>query len=153
MAAIIGKSKVEGRRSKVEHDSRLESSAVTKLWRALLAGGLVFAATVGAQPVTRTPAPVAGPSHFTLVPLAEGAYAAIAKPGDRASVGNAGFVVGSDGVLVVDAFATPEAAEELSAEIRRLTRAPVKWVVNTHYHLDHVGGDSVFVKQGALVLA
>jgi len=87
------------------------------------------------------------------VPLSEGAYAAIAKPGDRASVGNAGFVIGADGVLVVDSFATPEAAEELSAEIRRLTRAPVKWVVNTHYHLDHVGGDSVFVKQGAIVLA
>jgi cyclase len=124
---------------------------VTKFGRALLAGGLVFVATVGAQP--ETPAPVAGPSHFTLVPLSEGAYAAIAKPGDRAAVGNAGFVIGSDGVLVVDAFATPEAAEELSGEIRRLTRAPVKWVVNTHYHLDHVGGDSVFVKQGALVLA
>ena len=72
-----------------------------KIWRALLGIGLVFGATVGAQTVT--PAPAAGPSHFTLVPLSEGAYAAIAKPGDRASVGNAGFVIGSDGVLVVDA--------------------------------------------------
>ena len=117
----------------------------------MLMGGFVFAATQGAGAVTPTPTP--GTSHFTLVPLAEGAYAAIAKPGDRASVGNAGFVIGSDGVLVVDAFATPEAAQELSAEIRRLTRSPVRWVVNTHYHLDHVGGDSVFVKQGALILA
>jgi cyclase len=113
--------------------------------------GLLLFALVGAGPVT--PPPVVGPSHFTLVSLAEGAYAAIAKPGDRASLGNAGFVIGPDGVLVVDAFATPEAARELSAEIRRLTRAPVRWVVNTHYHLDHVGGDSVFAKQGAVILA
>lgn len=93
------------------------------------------------------------PAHFTLVELREGAFAAVAKPGDRASVGNAGFVIGSDGVLVVDAFATPEAAQELLTEIRRRTTAPVRWVVNTHYHLDHVGGDSVFAKEGAVILA
>jgi glyoxylase-like metal-dependent hydrolase (beta-lactamase superfamily II) len=136
---------------KVEKRSRLESRAVTKLWRALLTGGLVFLAMVGAGAVT--PAPPPGPAHFTLVPLAEGAWAAVAKPGDPASLGNAGFVIGSDGVLVVDAFATREAAEELSAEIHRRTEAPIRWVVNTHYHLDHVGGDNVFAKQGAVILA
>jgi cyclase len=112
--------------------------------------GLVLFALLGPAPVTPPPA---APSHFTLVPLGEGAYAAVARPGDRASVGNAGFVVGPDAVIVVDAFATPEAAGELSAGIRRLTPAPVRWVVNTHYHLDHVGGDRVFLKQGAVLLA
>lgn len=101
----------------------------------------------------QTPPPPPGPSHFTLVPLSGGAYAAIAKPGDRASVGNAGFVIRPSGVLVVDAFATSAAAEELLAEIRKLTRAPVRWVVNTHYHLDHVGGDAVFARAGAVILA
>jgi glyoxylase-like metal-dependent hydrolase (beta-lactamase superfamily II) len=78
--------------------------------------------------------------HFTLVPAGEGAWAAIAKDGDRDSVGNAGFVVGSDAVLVVDTFMTPAGAEELAAEIRKITPLPIRWVVNTHYHLDHVGG-------------
>src|SRR5262249_44004865 len=77
----------------------------------------------------------------------------IAKAGDRSSVGNAGFVVGPDGVLVVDAFATPEAAEELLSQIRKVTRAPIRWVVNTHYHYDHVGGDRAFTREGAAVLA
>jgi hypothetical protein len=53
----------------------------------------------------------AEPAHFKLVQVGEGAYAAIAKPGDRASVGNAGFVIGTDGVLVVDAFMMAEGAE------------------------------------------
>ena len=97
--------------------------------------------------------PAPEPAHFKLVQVGEGAYAAVAKPGDRASVGNAGFVIGSDGVLVVDAFMTAEGAEELLASIRALTKAPVRWVVNTHYHLDHVGGDAVFAKQGAILLA
>ncbi len=122
-----------------------------RLFLALAIGGVLPTTSVVAQPKT-SPAPSA-PTHFTLLALGEGAYAAIAKPQDRASVGNAGFVIGPDAVLVVDAFATPEAAEELSAAIRRLTRAPIRWVVNTHYHLDHVGGDAVFSKQGAVLLA
>src|ERR1700730_10892066 len=94
-----------------------------------------------------------GPAHFRLLPVAAGVYAAIAKPGDREAVGNAGFVVGDESVLVVDAFATPAAAQELLGEIRRITKLPIRWVLNTHYHLDHVGGDSVFVRAGACVVA
>jgi glyoxylase-like metal-dependent hydrolase (beta-lactamase superfamily II) len=91
--------------------------------------------------------------HFTLVPAGEGVWAAIAKDADRDSVGNAGFVVGSDAVLVVDTFMTPAGAEELAAEIRKITPLPVRWVVNTHYHLDHVGGNAVFARAGASVIA
>src|SRR5712691_10658595 len=100
-----------------------------------------------------TPTAAAVPAHFRLVPVAAGVYAAIAKPGDREAVGNAGFVVGDESVLVVDAFATPAAAQELLAEIRRVTKLPIRWVLNSHYHLDHVGGDSVFVRAGACVVA
>src|SRR5678815_5842083 len=49
---------------------------------------------------------------FTLTKVADGVYGAIAKPGGLAS-GNAGFVVGDEGVLVVDTFFTPVAVEEL----------------------------------------
>jgi cyclase len=121
---------------------------VRRLWLAA-AAGLLSAVSPGLGP----DAPAPAPAHFTLVPVGAGAYAAVAKPGDRLSVGNAGFIVGSDGVVVVDAFATRGAAEELLAEIRRITHAPVRWVVNTHYHLDHAGGDAVFAKQGAAILA
>lgn len=108
---------------------------------------------VSAMAASPTPTAGAGPAHFRLVPVAAGVYAAIAKPGDRDAVGNAGFVVGEDSVLVVDSFATPAAAQELLSEIRRVTKLPVRWVVNTHYHLDHVGGNAVFVRAGAVVIA
>jgi cyclase len=97
--------------------------------------------------------PAAGPTHFSVVPVSEGVFAAIAKDGDRTSVGNAGFIVGREGVLVVDTFAAPEAAEELLAEIRRRTKLPVRWAVNTHYHLDHVGGNAVLGRAGAVLIA
>jgi glyoxylase-like metal-dependent hydrolase (beta-lactamase superfamily II) len=57
---------------------------------------------------------------------------------------NVGLVVGTDGALVIDTRATTEQAAELLTHIREVTDAPVRWVVNTHAHFDHVVGNSVF---------
>lgn len=57
---------------------------------------------------------------------------------------NVGIVLGEDGVLVVDTRASRREGRELFAEIQRLTEKPVRWVVNTHWHWDHVLGNSVF---------
>src|SRR5436189_964294 len=77
---------------------------------------------------------------FQLVKVADGVYAAIAKSGGLAS-GNAGFVVGDGGVLMVDTFFTPTAVEELIGAIQSETKQPIKYALNTHYHLDHTGGN------------
>jgi cyclase len=89
---------------------------------------------------------------FQLVKVADGVYAAIAKPGGLAS-GNAGFVVGDGGVLIVDTFFTPTAIEELIGEIKAQTQTPIRFAINTHYHLDHTGGNQVLVAQGVPIIA
>jgi len=89
---------------------------------------------------------------FRLATVANGIFAATALPGGLAS-GNAGFVVGDDGVLVVDTFFTTEAVTELLDAINAQTKQPVKYVVNTHYHLDHTGGNQVFAARGIPILA
>jgi cyclase len=88
---------------------------------------------------------------FTLVKVGEGVYAAIAKSGGLAS-GNAGFVVGDEGVLVVDTFFTPTAAEELIETIGTETKQPIKYAMNTHYHLDHTGGNQVFAARSIPII-
>ena len=89
---------------------------------------------------------------FQLVKVAEGVYAAIAKPGGLAS-GNAGFVIGDEGVLIFDTFFTPAAIEELIAVIEAQTKLPIKYAVNSHYHLDHTGGNQVLLARGVPIIA
>ncbi|HEY6347962.1 MAG TPA: MBL fold metallo-hydrolase [Candidatus Angelobacter sp.] len=89
---------------------------------------------------------------FTVKKIGEGVYAAVSP--DRSKAGsNAGFIVGSNGVAVVDTFVGVEPAKELLAEIRKVTNLPVRYVINTHYHLDHTGGNAVFAETGATILA
>lgn len=89
---------------------------------------------------------------FDLVKVADGVYAAIAKPGGLAS-GNAGFVIGDEGVLVFDTTFTPAAMEELIAAIEAQTKLPIKYAVNSHYHLDHTGGNQILRARGVPIIA
>jgi glyoxylase-like metal-dependent hydrolase (beta-lactamase superfamily II) len=95
---------------------------------------------------------LAAPPDFVLENVAPGVWAAIVSDTGKAG-GNAGFVVGEDGVVVIDTFQDPEPAKVLLAEIRKVTRLPIRFVVNTHYHLDHVNGNDVFAAAGATVIA
>lgn len=79
--------------------------------------------------------------------------AALGSPANRNFISNAGFVVTDDGVVVIDALGAPVLAEELLAEIRRVTPQPVRHVVLTHYHADHVYGLQVFRAAGANIIA
>ena len=88
---------------------------------------------------------------FELKSIGPGVFAAIDIGGRAGS--NAGFIIGEDGVVVVDSFSNVDAAKALLAEIRKATPKPVKYVVNTHYHYDHVGGDAVFAEAGATIIA
>jgi glyoxylase-like metal-dependent hydrolase (beta-lactamase superfamily II) len=112
-------------------------------FRLLLSGVLLMISAASA--LARGP-------DFTLHEVGEGIWAAISSDDGRA-VGNAGFVVGDEAVAVIDTFQDPEAARELLAEIRRVTKLPVRFVVNTHHHLDHVNGDDVFAAAGAAIVA
>jgi cyclase len=58
------------------------------------------------------------------------------------SSANSTFLITDKGILVVDTGLNAEQGRKLLAEIRRVSSAPVRWIVNTHYHPDHRGGNS-----------
>jgi glyoxylase-like metal-dependent hydrolase (beta-lactamase superfamily II) len=114
---------------------------------ALLASLLPLAAAVPAG--DSIPAP-----PYVARRLAAGVYAVLGDTG-RGSEGrsNAGFIVTSGGVVVVDALASPRQGEALLRTIRSVTRQPIRWLVLTHHHPDHTFGAVVFRRAGAKVMA
>lgn len=80
-----------------------------------------------------------------IVKIHEGVYGAIREmdftlPSD----GNSLIVIGDDAVLVVDTNITPASARAVIAKIRELTPLPVRYVINTHDHSDHVNGNGAY---------
>ncbi len=80
---------------------------------------------------------------FDIKPIADGVYAAIAKPAYKLNC-NAAIIILGDGVLVVDTHSKPSAARALIEQIKKLTPKPVKYVVNTHFHWDHYQGNEAY---------
>jgi glyoxylase-like metal-dependent hydrolase (beta-lactamase superfamily II) len=111
---------------------------------ALIALSAISGAVSAEAPSTSLP--------FVLKQVGPGVYAAIDGPEHKAG-SNAGFVIGDDGVLVIDSFFNPDATRALVAEISRLTPKPIRYLVNTHYHVDHTGGDQVLRGAGAIIIA
>ena len=95
--------------------------------------------------------------EFNVIKVSQHVYFVQGKAGvatDNAGfISNAGFIVTDDGVVVFDTLGTPSLAALLYKEIREITTLPIKYVVISHYHADHVYGLQVFKEQGAKILA
>lgn len=81
--------------------------------------------------------------HFTVQKLGDGIFAAISKAGGHA-ICNAGIIDLGDATLIIDPFMNPDAARDLKITAHKLTGKKVKYVVNSHWHDDHTGGNLVF---------
>lgn len=68
-------------------------------------------------------------------------------------ISNAGFVVTDEGVVVFDSLGTPSLADKLVSKIREITALPIKKVIVSHFHADHVYGLQVFEELGATIYA
>ena len=76
-------------------------------------------------------------------------YYALGTPGvpnsiNQGHTSNAGFVITNEGVVVFDALGTPALGYELLRAIRKQTDKPVKYVIVSHYHADHMYGLQAF---------
>ena len=64
--------------------------------------------------------------------------------------GNIGASVGDDGIVIVDDQYAP-LAEKIQAALQGITDKPVRFIINTHYHGDHTGGNEFFQKQAPII--
>jgi glyoxylase-like metal-dependent hydrolase (beta-lactamase superfamily II) len=79
--------------------------------------------------------------------------AGMASTANRGFMSNAGFVVTRDGVIVYDALGTPALGQAMLTAIRKVTPQPIKRVIVSHYHADHIYGLQAFKAVGAEIWA
>ena len=120
---------------------------------ALMGCATTETAEAPAAPVAAAAAPPAAPAPAANTQ----AFARVVDLGQGVSMligagGNLGLSVGDDGVFLIDdQFATN--AEVNLAKIEELTKGKPKYLINTHWHFDHAGGNEVFGKAGATIFA
>lgn len=103
---------------------------------------LVAGALIAQMPPSFSP-PDLHPEGVRLEPqeLRDGVFALISS---KAPVDNTGFIVGRDGVLVIDAHIDRSKAHEIQAAIRAVTDKPLRYLVNTNHHAAHTFGNDAF---------
>ena len=108
-----------------------------------------------------SPAIAATPSWITsqrsVTKIADGVYVIIHKDAieDSWPQGNTTVIIGDREVFVVDACFLPSSAKEDIADIRKLTSKPVRYLLNTHFHIDHNAGNSAYMDAfpGLIIIA
>jgi cyclase len=119
-------------------------SGFTRFVIAVAATGCAFAAFAQQTP----PAPMPAPADVRIetVDIAPGIYMLVGRGG------NIGVTVGTDGAAIIDdQFA--DMVPKIRAAVAMLSEKPVSFVINTHLHGDHTGGNDVFGKSGAVIIA
>lgn len=107
---------------------------------AALAAGLLLACGASASgPEYRLQAQMVAPGIYVFLGKDENF-----SRDNGGNIVNTGFIIGSDGVIVIDSGPSKRYAEAQLAEIRRLTTLPVREVLITHAHPDHFLGDQVY---------
>ncbi|PRH85749.1 quinoprotein relay system zinc metallohydrolase 2 [Labrys okinawensis] len=97
------------------------------------------------------------PMPLPMTEVAEGVFVfaapyELAAPGNADAIGNAGFVIGSEAVAVVDTGGSRQAGLALLAAIRARTDKPIRYVVDTHVHPDHLLGNAAFRLPGVTIV-
>nr|WP_294506737.1 quinoprotein relay system zinc metallohydrolase 2 [uncultured Rhodopila sp.] len=98
--------------------------------------------------------PAGAQTPFTIQRIADGEYAhfgqvALTSPENRGDIANVGIVIGRDAAAVIDTGGSVAVGQAALAALRQITAKPLRYVINTHEHPDHLFGNAAFAGLGA----
>ena len=129
------------RRIASTHRAYWRAAATHSLRRWVAAAMLAIAALHSAHAATEPPRA----KQYDVVKLAEGVHAFVWRnPLENPIEGNALFIINERDVVVVDTGIFAETGQLMAAEVKKLTPLPVRYVINTHWHDDHHGGNAAY---------
>lgn len=96
-------------------------------------------------------------ASLTIEQVGTGIYSLISSTdypptNENVAICNAGIIIGDDSVLVIDPFQSEALGNLLLTEVKKLTDLPVKYVLNTHFHFDHTGGNKAIKAQKIVLM-
>lgn len=110
---------------------------------------LILAATLATAALASAQTPAAAPAPYATTKVADNVY--VFRAGGHQSM----FVVTPEGVIATDplGYVDPQAPAAYLQEIRKITQAPIKYVIYSHHHYDHIAGGKPFKDEGAVFVA
>lgn len=149
----VGYDDVGSHRSGPPMTARSQTARSTLTRRRLLASGLALAAApllrhVPARAGTSLAVSEIAPGIF----VHQGLYD-VPSPENRGDIANAAFVIGNDAVAVIDTLGSAKVGRELRQAIRAVTDRPIRYVINSHMHPDHVFGNAAFKEDAPAFVA
>jgi hypothetical protein len=132
-----------------DHHVHSRRDFFTRVFGGILAGASLIEEAFLRATWARAQSRGASTKLFTIEKVNDGVYAALARPQVMPNC-NAAIFVNSNDLVVGDAHSTPSAAASLIAQIKKeVTTKPVRYLVNSHFHLDHTQGNSAYTTSGA----
>jgi quinoprotein relay system zinc metallohydrolase 2 len=124
-------------------NSTLETRMIDR--RAIIAASVMLVTpTLAVEQESTLPADEIAPGVF-----AHAGATALMTAGNAGAIANVGFIIGDEAVAVVDTGGSVREGRQLLAAIRARTEMPIRYVINTHGHPDHVFGNAAFERAGA----
>lgn len=135
----------------------MRPAPIDPLRRRLIAGFACLGASAVLLPCCPPRALAANELDLTVKPVADGVFAfqgvnELMAPENRGTIANIGAVVGEEAVAVIDSGGSLVEGEAFLAAIKQITGKPVRYLINTHMHPDHIFGNAAFRPTGATIV-